>query len=94
MVEKILIIYCIILNLAGYISMGIDKDRARKNRWRIRERSLFLISILGGSFGSLLGMILFHHKTKHIKFILGIPVILLLQIIILVYILSYCFGML
>lgn len=73
------VIYLIGMNLAGFLSMKADKERARKKKWRIKERTLFGIALLGGSFGSLLGMRLFHHKTKHWYFAAGMPAILLLQ---------------
>ena len=60
--------------------MGLDKGRARRNQWRISERSLFLPAVLGGSLGTLLGMKTFHHKTKHWYFRFGIPVLLVLQL--------------
>ena len=75
--------------LAGYLALikaitfavyGADKRRARKDRWRVPERTLFLLAVLGGSLGALLGMHVFHHKTKHWYFRLLIPLILLLQI--------------
>lgn len=72
--------YLIVLNLAGICSMGMDKQRAKKGAWRIPERTLFLIAILGGSPGSILGMYLFRHKTKHKQFVIGLPVILALQL--------------
>ena len=60
--------------------MLVDKQKARKNLWRIPEATLLTVAILGGSVGSLLGMRLFHHKTRKPKFSVGIPVILLLQL--------------
>ncbi|WP_442872286.1 DUF1294 domain-containing protein [Anaerocolumna sp. AGMB13020] len=60
--------------------MGLDKYKARKRLWRIKESTLFLTSVIGGSLGSLLGMFLFHHKTKHTKFLIGMPVILIVHI--------------
>lgn len=62
--------------------MGIDKRRAKKKQWRVKEKTLFLIAILGGSIGSILGMYTFHHKTKHKNFVLGLPIILVIQVII------------
>lgn len=59
--------------------MYVDKKRAIQRKWRISENTLILISILGGSIGALIGMYTFRHKTKHLKFKLGIPLILLLQ---------------
>lgn len=78
----LLIFYLLALNLAGLLSMGIDKQRARKHRWRIPEKTLFLIAALGGSAGSILGMLLFRHKTRHLSFRLGMPAILALQIMV------------
>ena len=63
--------------------MGYDKRQAIKNKWRIRERTFFIFSILGGSIGNLIGMYIFHHKTKHLSFKIGIPIILIFQIFIL-----------
>lgn len=76
----LLITYLLAVNLAGLLSMAIDKQRARKHRWRIPEKTLFLIAALGGSIGSILGMLLFRHKTRHLSFCLGLPMILALQV--------------
>ncbi len=76
----ILPVYLILINAAGFLSMLADKQKAKKNRWRIPERTLLLLAALGGSLGSLAGMYCFHHKTKHRKFVLGIPAILLAQL--------------
>ena len=73
---KLLSIYLLIINALGFLLMLVDKWKARKNRWRVRESTLLLIAALGGSVGSLLGMYLFRHKTLHLKFTLGIPLIL------------------
>ncbi len=81
-----IIIYLAIVNLAGFLSMYIDKRRAIKNKWRICEQTLFIIAIIGGSIGSLLGMRTFRHKTKHIQFTFGMPAILIMQIIIAIFI--------
>lgn len=75
-----LLIYLLILNAAGFLLMLIDKKKAQLGSWRIRESTLMTVAVLGGSIGSLTGMKLFRHKTKHLKFTLGIPVILALQI--------------
>lgn len=79
----VLIVYLIIINLIGFIIMGIDKRRAREKAWRIQEKTLFFIAIIGGSIGSILGMQVFRHKTKHKKFTIGMPCILIVQFIIL-----------
>lgn len=79
----IFISYLLIINLAGFLLMGVDKRKARKNKWRIPEKTLFLTALLGGSIGSILGMYMFRHKTKHTAFVLGMPCILVLQCILL-----------
>lgn len=73
--------YLLIMNLIGFYSMWSDKKKAKKGAWRTPESTLMLIAIIGGSVGSLLGMKKFRHKTKHPKFYIGIPVILILQVI-------------
>ena len=77
---KYLLIYLLIINALGFILMLIDKHKARKNKWRIPEATLITVAALGGSVGSLLGMYMIRHKTKHPKFTVGIPVILVLQV--------------
>ena len=76
----IIIIYLILINITGFAVMGIDKWKARKQAWRIPEKTLFLISILGGSIGSIAVMYTFHHKTKHWYFVIGMPLILIVQV--------------
>lgn len=83
-----LIYYLLLINAAAFVLMLADKFKARKNLWRIPEAVLMGSALLGGSVGALLGMYACHHKTKHLKFTLGIPVILALQIIAAVIILS------
>jgi uncharacterized membrane protein YsdA (DUF1294 family) len=72
--------YLLLINAAAFVLMLVDKCKARKNRWRIPERTLILSALFGGSIGALLGMYTFRHKTKHLKFTLGIPAILIAQI--------------
>ena len=72
--------YLIVLNLLAYLLMGLDKAKARRHRWRIPEKALFLSAILGGSIGAIAGMQLFRHKTKHASFRIGMPCILILQL--------------
>lgn len=74
-------IYLILVNLTGFIQMLADKQRAKKGAWRIPEKMLFLVAIIGGSIGSILGMYTFRHKTKHMSFVIGMPLILILQIV-------------
>ena len=77
-------IYIILINLIAFVVFGIDKRKARKEQWRVPESTLFILAIIGGSIGALLGMLVFRHKTKHRKFTIGIPLILALQIALLV----------
>ena len=81
MILKILIVYLLIINLIGFIIMGMDKRKAIRHTYRIPEKTLFLAALLGGSIGSILGMQLFRHKTKHWYFVIGMPAILILQIL-------------
>ena len=78
--DIILPAYLIVLNLLAFLLMGLDKAKARRHRWRIPEKTLFLSAILGGSIGAIAGMQLFRHKTKHASFRIGMPCILLLQL--------------
>lgn len=81
--NKFLLYYFILINLVGIIIMAYDKQRAIKRKWRVPEAHLFFIALIFGSLGSIIGMYMFHHKTKHLKFTLGMPFILLIQVIIL-----------
>ena len=78
---KFLLVYLLIINALGFALMLADKHKARKNLWRIPEATLMTVAALGGSIGSLMGMYAVRHKTKHLKFTVGIPVILVLQIV-------------
>lgn len=75
-------IYLSITNIIGFALMGIDKRRAVKRAFRIPEATLFIVALIGGSIGSIIGMHLFHHKTRHWYFVYGMPAILIVQIII------------
>ncbi len=77
---KLIFLYLFIINAAGFLLMLLDKQKAKKNRWRIPESRLILTAALGGSLGCLAGMYAFRHKTNHPKFTLGIPLILAAQI--------------
>lgn len=79
--QIILIIYILAVNLLGFFLMGIDKQKARKRAFRIPEATLFTVAIIGGCLGSIVGMHLFRHKTRHWYFLFGMPAILLIQII-------------
>ncbi len=76
-----IIIYLIVINLIAFLSMLIDKKKAKWGSWRIPENTLFLYAILGGTIGSIVGMYTFRHKTKKPKFYVGMPVLLVLQIL-------------
>ena len=77
----LLLIYFVAINLIAFTTMGRDKKKARHGDWRTPESVLFLQAIIGGSIGSILGMQIFHHKTRKLKFRIGIPVILAVQVI-------------
>ena len=72
--------YILLINLVTFALYGLDKRRAKLHRWRISEKTLLLLPVLGGSVGGILGMRAFHHKTKHWYFRWGLPVILVLQL--------------
>ncbi len=76
---KIILYYLLAVNLLTFISYGIDKWKARHNRWRIPEATILLLAALGGSIGALLAMRVFRHKTQHKKFRYGVPAILIVQ---------------
>ena len=84
---KNIIIYFVSINIIGFAFMGIDKFKAKKGFWRIPENTLFIITALGGGIGTILGMKVFRHKTKKAKFTVGMPVILIIEIILIVYLL-------
>ncbi|WP_127578908.1 DUF1294 domain-containing protein [Paenibacillus koleovorans] len=77
---KLLVFYLIVLNFAGYAVMGYDKQQAKRKNRRIPEKRLFLIALAGGAAGVLIGMQLWRHKTKHLSFTVGIPLLLALNI--------------
>ena len=74
------------INLAGFLLMGIDKNRARRGAWRISEKTLFICALLGGSLGTTLGIWAFRHKTRHKQFTYGMPLILIVQVLLIYYI--------
>ncbi len=77
---RIFLFYLLFANTVSFVLMARDKQRARRGGWRLQERTLFLWAILGGSLGGLMGMYGFRHKTRHLKFKLGFPLIFLLQV--------------
>ena len=76
---EILAVYAAVVNLAVFCMFGIDKSRARRHQWRIPERRLLAMALLGGSLGALMGMRVFRHKTRHKLFFIGIPLLVVLQ---------------
>ena len=80
-VITLLLKYLIATNLIGFALMGIDKYKAKKRAFRIPEATLFIVAIIGGSIGSIIGMYAFRHKTRHWYFVYGMPAILILQIL-------------
>ena len=78
---KLILLYLLIVNAIAFLLMLADKRKARKKLWRIPESTLLLSAAIGGSIGSLAGMYTFRHKTKHLKFTLGVPAILIAQIV-------------
>ena len=87
MIQKLIALYLIIINAAGFILMLRDKRAAQRSAWRIPEARLMSIALSGGCFGVYAGMILFRHKTKHPKFSIGLPIIIVLYIMLFVFLL-------
>lgn len=83
---SIIFYYMIIINAAGFIRMSIDKQKARRRVYRVSERELLSLAVIGGSAGVLASMYMFRHKTKHKRFVFGLPVLLFLQGIVVLYI--------
>ncbi len=83
-----ILIYLLIINALSLLLMLIDKQKAKKDRWRIPEITLMTVAILGGSLGAIAGMHLFRHKTRHSKFSIGIPVIFAIEILLAVILFS------
>ncbi len=79
---RILMYYLIAVNVAAWIMYGLDKWKARSGKWRISERTLLIVALIGGSVGALTGMLMFRHKTKKPKFVIGIPVMLVVHCVI------------
>ena len=85
---NIILGYLLAVNIATFFLYGIDKYKARKGRWRISEATLLMMAVIGGSIGAWSGMRLWHHKTMHKKFKYGIPIIIILQVALAVYLLT------
>ena len=87
--ELILLAYLLVINIIAFITIFIDKAKAKKHNYRVSENTLIVLSLIGGSVGSLLGMTMFRHKTKKKKFYLGIPIIYLINQLIILIIFNY-----
>lgn len=83
--KRFVLIYLLIINVITFVFYGVDKWKARHSRWRIPEDTLIGLAAAGGSVGALLGMKVWHHKTLHKKFTIGVPVILIIHLIVLGY---------
>ena len=79
-IPVILWVYLGVISIVGFILPAVDKIKAQQGKWRISEKSLFTVSVLGGSVAMYISMRLFHHKTKHKRFMIGIPLIIVLQL--------------
>lgn len=82
---KNIIIYFIIINIIGFLAMYIDKQKAKKGKWRIPEKTLFIITALGGGIGTIEGMYIFRHKTQKIAFVVGFPLITIIEAVAIIY---------
>lgn len=87
-IHSSLTLYLIIINVITFVIFGVDKYKAIRQEWRIRESTLLGLALIGGSIGGWLAMYIFHHKTKKVKFFMGIPVILAIQIVVFSYLLG------
>ena len=86
---KNIIIYLLAINIIGFLAMFIDKKKAERGDWRIPEKTLFILTLLGGGIGTIAGMYTFRHKTKKLKFTIGFPTILIAQIVIAIYLIFF-----
>ena len=86
--EQLILIYLVAINVVTFFMYGIDKWKAKRSKWRIREATLLGMAVIGGSIGAWLGMRVWHHKTMHKKFQLGIPLIIVVQIALVIWIIS------
>ena len=84
-ITKIILIYLLVINVLGFLAMGIDKRKAKMGNKRIPENTLFGFTFLGGGIGTIVGIYFFHHKTQKKKFTIGMPFILILEILIFIY---------
>lgn len=86
---RLLVLYLAAINIIALLAMCIDKYKAQRHKWRISEAALFVLGLLGGGVGAYAGMWLFHHKTKHLKFTIGIPAVIIMNMVVLWYLLQW-----
>lgn len=84
---EIIVGYLLVINIVAYTLFGVDKKRAINNQWRVQERTLWIVSVIGGVFGSWIGMRKFRHKTKHLSFLVLIPLLAFLYLFFFAYML-------
>ena len=82
---KNILLYLLMINIIGFFMMWSDKRKAKKGKWRIPEQTLFIVTALGGGIGTIAGMYTFRHKTKKMKFIIGLPALVILEIVAIIY---------
>lgn len=85
---SVLLPYIIGVNIVAFILMGVDKRKARNHLWRIPERTFWSLAIIGGAIGSFVGMKVFHHKTRHHSFVVGMPLIIIVHFFLFLYLFS------
>ena len=88
---KYILLYLALMNIVAFILYGIDKWKSRHDKWRVKESCLLTVAILGGSLGAFLGMKIWHHKTKHLLFAYGVPIILIIHLLALLLLHYGCF---
>ena len=84
-----IIIYFVVINIIGFLIMYIDKQKAKRGVWRIPEKTIFIITALGGGIGTIAGMYTFRHKTQKLQFVVGLPFITILEIILAIYLIFF-----
>ncbi len=86
--EQLILIYLVAMNVVTFFMYGIDKWKAKRSKWRISEATLMGLAVIGGSIGAWLGMKVWHHKTMHKKFLFGIPLIIVAQVAMIIWLTS------
>ncbi len=86
-VNRYLLMYICIINIVGYFIILIDKYKAKRDKWRIKESTMLIVGLIGGALGNVLSMTMFRHKTQHKKFYIGMPIVAILHLVILIYLL-------